>query len=140
MNWGKSIIAGMIVFMLFILAMFIKMMNSNTDDYDHQYYEKGLTFDTDYAKEKQVVTDKAGPQISIVHDSLKVQFITAARGELNFVRPADNRMDRSVTFHTGVNGLFATKLHLAASGRWQLVFNWQSNSKKYLYQKEVYIP
>ncbi len=40
MNWGKGIITGMIIFMLFILSMCIYMFRMPADEYDHQYYEK----------------------------------------------------------------------------------------------------
>ncbi len=64
MNWGKGIIAGMIIFVLFIAGMCIYMFTSPQDDFDQQYYEKGLTFNHDYDREQQVTKDHAEPLIA----------------------------------------------------------------------------
>lgn len=140
MNWGKGIVIGLIAFMMFILAMGVRMMSNQTDDYDHDYYEKGLTFDVDYKKETQVVADNARPQIEITADSLKAIFKNVSTGIIHFARPSDRRMDRTLHFETDKDGKFASKFNLPTKGRWNLVFEWQSNKKSYLYQQEVTIP
>ncbi|MEO6148744.1 MAG: FixH family protein, partial [Mucilaginibacter sp.] len=80
MNWGKGLIIGMSIFMLFIIAMVIAMFNQPADDYDAQYYEKGLSYDTTFNKERQVITDNAKPVLTIENNVLIIVFTAAAKG------------------------------------------------------------
>lgn len=140
MNWGKGIVIGMAAFITFIVAMGVRMMSNQTDDYDHDYYEKGLRFDADYRKEKQVTLDDAKPAITLNASIISIKFKAEATGQIHFARPSDRRMDRLTHFKSDVNGIYNSKVGLPANGRWQLVLDWQSNGKQYLYQQEVWVP
>ncbi len=138
MNWGKGIIAGMIVFMLFIIAMGIYMFTVPTDDYDHQYYEKGLSFNNDFNKERQVSIDNAQPVIIANKKAISLTFTVPAKGKVKFVRPSDNRQDREYDFNTS-DKVFTLSRKDIPDGEWQVVINWQSNDKAYLYQQKFYL-
>ena len=140
MNWGKAIILGMAAFMMFILVLGIRMMTQPTDDYDHDYYEKGLTFDTDYRKEKQMMIDDAQPVAQLRDSNLTVKFKEMAVGKIHFLRPADRSLDRTLKFNSDINGNWKTSLTLPATGEWRLVFEWESNKKQYLYEQEIFVP
>jgi len=139
MNWGKGIIGGMIIFMLFILGMCFYMFTMPGDDYDHKYYEKGLNFDQDYNKKAQVFKDKAQPVIKVDSCCIQVTFPQTITGQVRLLRPSGEVKDQVFNLDNK-NGLPIEILttHIA-KGQWQLVFNWTSNNKAYLYQQEVYI-
>ncbi|EHQ27703.1 FixH family protein [Mucilaginibacter paludis] len=139
MNWGKAIITGMITFMLFILAMSIYMFMAPTDDYDHQYYEKGLTFNHDYNREEQVTKDHAQPLVRLTDQNINFHFTAPAKGKVKFMRPANTALDATYQFNTD-KGIDADlpRLEIPA-GEWQLTVEWQSNQKSYLYHQELYI-
>jgi hypothetical protein len=139
MNWGKGIIAGMAAFMLFILSMCIYMFNAPADDYDHQYYEKGLSFNKDHSREEQVTKDHAEPVITQDNARLTIAFTQPVTGKVNFMRPSDKAMDRSFKLNSGAGKSAEIDLQGIAKGPWQLTFEWESNHKAYLYHKEVYI-
>ncbi|HTE00114.1 MAG TPA: FixH family protein [Mucilaginibacter sp.] len=139
MNWGKGIVTGMIIFMLFISGMVVFMFLSPTDDYDHQYYEKGLGFDHDYDREKQVVKDHAQPLIRITDDSIKFTFPHPVKGTIKFERPSNNTLDKVYQLNSGGSNEVDISIDPLASGKWKLVFDWKSNNKAYLYQQEIYI-
>ncbi|WP_190295391.1 FixH family protein [Mucilaginibacter rubeus] len=139
MNWGKGIIAGMAAFMLFILSMCIYMFNAPADDYDHQYYEKGLSFNKDHDREEQVSKDHAEPAISQSADRLMITFSEPITGKVSFMRPSDKALDRSFELDSKDDKLFEIELKDVAKGPWQLTFEWESGKKSYLYHKEVYI-
>lgn len=139
MNWGKGIIIGMAIFMLFIISMGVRMLNSKTDDYDKEYYEKGITFDDDYKKEKQVTTDNAQPRIQITDSHVILKFKESAVGYLRLNRPSDRRLDRQVQFTTNNDGMYKADLKLPAVGRWHIELQWQSKGKSYLYQQQAYL-
>lgn len=125
------------LFMLFILVLCFKMFRLPADEYDHHYYEKGLNFDQDYAKEKQVTLDHAQPQIGLSETSLQLNFREEAHGTAKLVRPASVALDRSFTITTDGRGQISLPLANLAKGRWRLVLEWKSNDKNYLYEKEV---
>ena len=136
MNWGKGIILGMIVFMLFILSMSIKFFLLPADDYDHQYYENGLNFDHEYNKEVQVVKDHAEPEITVDGMQLLLTFKQPVNGTINFLRPSDNKLDKQFKLQ---GEKVTIPLDAVPRGQWQLVFNWVSDGKVYLYHKEIYV-
>lgn len=136
MNWGKGIVGGMIVFMLFIIAMSVYMFMAPEDQYDHQYYEKGLNFDKFYNKEAQVVKDHAQPVIKISGGIITLTFDQSAKGTITFMRPSNDAMDKTYNID-GKEAQFPVVL--VGKGQWQFVFDWVSNNKAYLYQKEVYL-
>jgi hypothetical protein len=126
MNWGKGIIGGMVLFMLFIISMCVYMFMIPEDGYDHQYYEKGLNFDKDYNKERQVQLDHALPMIRVSGKTVSITFVKPASGIVKFIRPSNQLLDKE--FKQSI-----------VPGRWQLVLNWESGHKAYLYQQEIYI-
>lgn len=136
MNWGKGIVLGMIVFMLFILSMSIKFFLLPADDYDHQYYENGLNFDHEYNKEVQVVKDHAAPDIAVNGMQLHLTFKQPVNGTINFLRPSDNKLDKQFKLQ---GAKITIQLDTVPRGQWQLVLNWVSDSKAYLYHKEIYV-
>jgi len=139
MNWGKGIITGMIIFMLFIICMGVYMFMVPTDDYDHQYYEKGLAFNADFAKEKQVITDNAKPVLSVDKYVIAFKFVAPASGVLKFVRPSDKRLDHQHKFSTDSTGRFTLSRADISSGEWEVIIDWASNSRSYLYQQKLYL-
>lgn len=139
MNWGKGIILGMAIFILFITGMGVFMFLSPTDEYDHQYYEKGLTFNQDYDREKQVANDHAQPVIQVADGYMKLTFTHAVKGKITFERPSNNLLDKVFQLDSGLGNEVEIPIGSITKGQWQLVFDWKSNNKSYLYQKAVFI-
>jgi hypothetical protein len=139
MNWGKGIIGGMVLFMLFIISMCVYMFRIPEDGYDHQYYEKGLNFDKDFNKEQQVQRDHARPLIEVSDKTVSITFMKPASGTIKFVRPANEALDNVIKLDSTSGKNINIPVERMAVGRWQLVLNWQSNHKAYLYQQEIYI-
>lgn len=139
MNWGKGIIGGMILFMLFIISMCVYMFRMPVDEYDHQYYEKGLNFDKDFNKEKQVAIDHALPKIEILGSRICITFVKPANGTVKFIRPSSQALDKTFVLNTTHSNSAYLSANDLVSGRWQMILNWKSANKEYLYKKEVYI-
>jgi hypothetical protein len=139
MNWGKGIIGGMILFMLFIIVMCVYMFSIPEDEYDKKYYEKGLSYDQDYNRAKQVITDKAQPTIEADSCCIEVTFPQTILGQVKLTRPSSNMVD-SIIAIDNKNGqpvqILTTNM---PKGKYQLRFEWTSNNKAYLYQKEVFL-
>jgi len=139
MNWGKITVVILAVFVLFIGGMSYIMFRSPADDYDHQYYEDGLNFDHDFNREQQVTTDHAQPTVLVDSCCIKFTFPQVVIGSVKLMRPSSDAPDISYPLDNKKGGpIQFTTLHMA-KGEWQLVFEWTSNKKEYLYHKEVYI-
>jgi hypothetical protein len=137
MNWGKGLVIGMLLFVTFIVSMGFYMFNMPADDYDHQYYEKGLDFNKDYDREKQVVTDKAQPLIKQLNGEVTIEFTQPAAGTIKFVNPLGKSKDLVFSLNTGkTTTIPADKL---TTGRWAIRLDWNSQGKDYLYQQDVFI-
>jgi uncharacterized ion transporter superfamily protein YfcC len=139
MNWGKGLILGMGIFMLFIIVMCIRMFLAPADEYDHHYYEKGLNFDADYNRERQVVVDKATPQIQQNANGLLLKFTAPVKGTIRFIRPANQKLDKAFPIISGNNNEVLIATAAIQTGRWQLLLTWASNNKAYRYQQEIYL-
>jgi hypothetical protein len=139
MNWGKGIIGGMILFMLFIIGMVVHMFSMPEDEYDKKYYEKGLSYDRDYNRAKQVITDKAQPLIEADSCCIEVSFPQTVLGQVKLTRPSSGIVDKVIAIDNK-NGQPVQILTAGMpKGKWQLRFEWTSNNKAYLYQKEVFL-
>jgi hypothetical protein len=139
MNWGKGIIGGMIIFMLFIIGMSIFMFNAPADEYDHNYYEKGLNYTKDYDLEEQVTKDHAQPVIKQQNGEIILSFKEPLTGTIKFVRPSNKSQDKAFAINSGADKQVILPLKDIAAGQWQLIISWKSNSKNYLYKQEFFI-
>jgi len=139
MNWGKGILLGMTIFILYIMGMCIYMFMAPQDDYDHQYYEKGLNFDRDYGMEMQVVKDHARPGVQVNKHTLKLIFTKPVKGRIAFMRPSDTRLDKMYKLDSGTGNEADIQTGDLAAGKWQLVMNWESDHKSYLYRQGIYL-
>ncbi|OAQ39324.1 hypothetical protein A5893_11730 [Pedobacter psychrophilus] len=137
MNWGRSIILVLIIFMGFITILAIKMTYSIDDAFDKDYYEKGLAFDEEYALKQNVIDDHATPLITVNGNTLNVEFKALENGNILFKRTADKTKDRSIKLK---NSSFSIDKGLLEKGQWHLVISWNNGKRNYLYEKNIYIP
>ncbi|HJP61914.1 MAG TPA: FixH family protein, partial [Mucilaginibacter sp.] len=67
-------------------------------------------------------------------------FTSPVKGSIRFERPADATLDKVITFNSeGGNEVVIPRDGLRG-GRWSLTFDWEGNSKKYSYKKEINLP
>ncbi|MEO6520827.1 MAG: FixH family protein [Mucilaginibacter sp.] len=139
MDWGKRIVILLVAFTIFIGAMSVVMFRQ-PDEADPHYYEKGLAFDRDYNREKQVLIDHARPEIRLDHRDLNIHFTAPVTGQLYLSRPADGTMDQNFTLTADVDNNALIRLGNLKKGRWEMVLNWESYGKKYLFTQKIDLP
>ncbi|MBS1530746.1 MAG: FixH family protein [Bacteroidetes bacterium] len=137
LNWGKGLLLGMGAFMLFITSMGVYMFRQSPDDYDQQYYEKGLAYDSVYNQQRAVVLDKVQPKIRLGQNDMHVNFAQPASGSVHFERLADPSLDRVITFEAAAGSDVSINIARFKKGRWDLTFNWTNQGKKYMYQQKI---
>ena len=139
MNWGKWIVIVLIIFVAGITWMTVYFFMSPVDDYDHQYYEKGLSFNHDYDRELQVTKYHAQPTVSIETKQVKFTFAQPVIGIIKFMRPSDAALDKTFHVNSGESREVYIPLEKLPVGNWQIDMEWQSNHRDYLYRQEIYI-
>jgi hypothetical protein len=139
MNWGKGLVIGMGLFMAFIISMCVYMFNMPADDYDHQYYEKGLNFNRYYNREQQVVKDNSQPLIKQSTTSITIQFKQPAVGVIKFVNPLGKSKDLTFSLNTSTGNTISIPANKLAPGKWGVKIEWSSNTRDYLYQQDLFI-
>ncbi len=137
MNWGRSIILVLIIFMGFITILAIKMTYSIDDAFDKDYYEKGLAFDKEYELKQNVIDDYVTPLITINGNTLNIAFKALENGKIIFKRTADKTKDRTIKLK---NSLFSINKNILDKGQWHLVMTWNYGNRNYLYEKNIYLP
>jgi hypothetical protein len=139
MNWGKATVFILIAFVVFIGGMSYRMFKAPDDEYDHQYYEDGLNFDRDYTREQLVIKDHAQPVIQVDTCCVKLIFPQSVTGKVKFMRPSSDAADKTYQLDNKNSQPIEILTNHLIKGQWQLVFDWKSNGKSYLYQKEIFI-
>ena len=140
MNWGVKVLIGMGTFMSFITVLVVIMFNSKTDALvDNDYYEKGINYNKVYNLKEQVNLDHAKPEIAVSDETIGLTFKKQAKGNVRLMRTSDKRMDRAMPFETDQNRQVLIPAVNLPKGSWRVIIEWESLSKKYLYEQEINI-
>lgn len=137
MNWGKGLVIGLAAFMIFITVLVVKMFSTAEDSFDKDYYEKGLAYDQIYDLKQNVINDQVEPIISQNDKDVSIRFKLVDSGFVEFKRPSSEIKDQVFTFKNN-------EVHISKSnfekGEWKLVMNWSASGKKYLFERNLYMP
>lgn len=140
MNWDTKILLGMGCFMLFIIAMVSYMFAKHDGDalVDEDYYEKGITYNTTYNAEQNMLNDDAQPKIVIDQKQLVISLKDSASYHLVLMRPSDKAEDLKFEGKTIEPGhlILVSRTHLP-KGMWFLNIQWRNNGKDYLYKTNL---
>ena len=139
MNWGKGLILVMTAFVLFILSLCYVMFTGPNDEYDHQYYEKGLDYNIEYSKKLAVFEDHMVPKLSLNPLALEIVFPKPALGRIYFIRPSNQKMDQDFPFNYSENPI-KIPVKEFSKGHWEIRIDWNSHNKAYVFEQGIEIP
>ncbi|MFC5283910.1 FixH family protein [Pedobacter alpinus] len=137
MNWGKGLVIFLAAFMIFISVLVVKMFSSAEDNFDKDYYEKGLAYDKEYDLKQNVINDKVEPTVSQNDDYVSIRFNAVDSGVVAFKRPSSQLKDQVFTFKDSVVQIPKTNFE---KGEWKMVMNWSANQKNYLFYTNLFMP
>ena len=95
MNWGKSLMLSMVVFIVFIATLVTIMIKTSVDLEDEQYYNRELLYEKELAALRKGEEVKKF-QILYGEDSLHIvlpSWIKSRKGRIQFFRPNDQELD-----------------------------------------------
>lgn len=136
MNWGKGLVLGLGLMMSFITVLVVMMFRSPDDSFDKNYYEKGLAYDDEYTQKQQVIKDAATPVIKLEDEQIVLQFKAIDSGKVTLQRPSDHLMDLNFSIDKPQSFISTKKL---LKGEWKVITQWNYQSKKYLYEQNLFI-
>lgn len=140
MNWGLKIVIGLAAFIVFIVSLGIYMVSKDTDSLvDKDYYEKSLSYDEVYVKKQNLVNDNAKPVVKVGVDTLIITFKQIGnKGKLNFKRPSNGSLDKSVLFETKT-ATYLLPIDDYVKGSWSLEIDWVGDGKAYISSHPVFL-
>lgn len=140
MNWGTKLIVAMALFMGFIITLSVRMIFSEKDDLvENNYYEKGLHYDYDYNRKKNVERDGAQPVMEFGQATVRIHFKAPSVGTVKFAHSKDRKLDKVFRMISGEGNVVDLPLQGITPGYWYLTFQWKSSGKEYLFEKGVMI-
>jgi nitrogen fixation protein FixH len=140
MNWGTKLMAGMILFMLFIISMVVYMFRVHGNDalVEEDYYERGINYNQEYNAKRNVLTDNAQPEVVINKNQIIIKLKDSASYELKILRPATKKDDIKLNGSTVSNAnlilISREKMH---TGLWLIDLKWKSSDKEYQFTKNI---
>ncbi|WP_069659883.1 FixH family protein [Arcticibacter eurypsychrophilus] len=141
MNWGTKLVIALGLFISFIVVLSTKMIFSDKDDLvESDYYEKGLSYDLDYNRARNVAIYHAEPTITLgINKSIDIQFKKQATGTIKFLHASNKKLDRLYQVNTDADGNAALSLKDLSNGYWHAVLEWKSDNTSYLFKKKMHI-
>lgn len=100
MNWGKSLILVMALFITFILVMVVKMISTSTDLVSDDYYQKEIDYEQEIVAVKNMQRLKVKSEIVVNEEFLIFNLpkeVDFTKMEIKLIRPNDERLDKLYT-------------------------------------------
>ena len=141
MNWGVKIFLTLLTFIIVAVSTGIYMVSQDHDSLvDDNYYERGLSYDTQYDDKSNVQRLNAEPNFTIDETALRIRFTKGGnKGRIHFQRTADSSQDRWIDFETP-GAEYMVPLVGFQPGKWKLLLQWESKGVSFLAEQNVMIP
>ena len=144
MNWGKSIVIAIMLFVGFIMYFVVTMMTDKQYNHDlvtENYYEKELTYQDKIDASKNALDLGENITVEKTADGLFVRFPKAFQkekieGKMFLYRPSDKKLDFEIPFSITNNYLLVPDNNLSG-GRWNISIEVKHKNKKYFFSKEI---
>jgi len=141
MNWGTKIFLTLLLFIIVAVSTGVYMVSQDHDSLvEDDYYEKGLTFDSEYDRKENVEKFNAEPEVNIVDNELSITFQQNKNvGTLQLQRASDSSLDRHFSFSTE-SKQYNLPLENLSTGKWKLLINWKHDETSFMHEKIIYMP
>ncbi|MDD2982647.1 MAG: FixH family protein [Crocinitomicaceae bacterium] len=98
MNWGKSLVLVMVLFITFIMVMVVKMISTSPDLVSDDYYQKEIDYEQEIVAVKNMRRLNASTRIETVDGFLVFHLpldIPFTKMEIDLIRPNNQKLDKS---------------------------------------------
>lgn len=142
MNWGIKITIAFISFAMFILYMISKMLNSQIDLVDENYYKKELQFQNTINQFENTMQLKAEPVIFFQDDkkiSLQWKFPKPHTIQIWMYYPANKKYDKYYKIDNPSDSIIQIYKDKLKRGKCTIKLEWKDEHKDYYYEKNLLI-
>ncbi|TBW28013.1 FixH family protein [Gramella sp. KN1008] len=144
-NWATGLVIGMVAFVSFIMYFVVTMISSNEYDHDlvvEDYYKAELHYQQDIDAEKNALNLEENISLERHEGELVLIFpesmnLKEMKGHILFYRPSNKTLDFEIPLSEVKSRNFVIPNDNLVEGRWNVSVNWTTQSKEYLFKKEI---
>lgn len=146
-NWGTGIIIAFGLFMSFILYFVFKVQSDSKYDNElvvEEYYKHDAIFGAEMIRVQNAHDLVQKPIFNTTSNGIEIAFPIVfdrnrIQGKVSLYRPSNQKLDFEIPISlSNANTLLIPKKSLAG-GRWDLIMEWQYDSKSYLSHESIYV-
>lgn len=141
MNWGYRILIVLLAFLGGIFFMVSVAMKQSNEMMDEQYYKKELVHQQVIDASRNLSRLNEQVRISDSGAYLRIQLPVAATvdsGSISFVRPSDQRLDRTESLVPGNQVVTCSKSKLQ-TGMYLVRVGWKSGATPYYFEQKYFV-
>lgn len=140
MNWGKGIVIGMSLFMIFILVLVIGLMSHRVDLQSEDYYQKEINYESELQAMRN--SSELEAKIEVIEQSDFIVIQIPSEGEFSdlkveFIRPDDDKLDQSFKINDTKSYLIERKK--LVKGKYNVEIYYSYKGKDCLQKQNIYI-
>jgi hypothetical protein len=140
MNWGKGIVIGMSLFIVFILVLVIGLMSHRVDLQSEDYYQKEINYESELQAMRN--SSELENKIEVIEQKEYIVIQIPSEGEyidlkVEFIRPDDNKLDQSFKIVNTKSYLIERKSLI--KGKYNLEIYYSHKGKDCLQKQNIYI-
>ena len=142
MNWGKKLVTGLALFMIFMVTLgTIMIMRSGEDALiESDYYEKGQRYNEQYQAKQNALNDMTVPVLLTDQNGVTITFPLPVKYRLTCKRLSDQDMDKIFEGSTEAEQIIELLKGDLPAGPWMLKIEYSANNKDYLFEGEIMMP
>ncbi len=139
MNWGKGLAIAMGMFIIFIMTMVVKMMSTNTDLVEDDYYKKDVAYQNEINALKRANHLEEKINIKQTEQHIVVEIPSSIHAEnvtIKFRRINNAKQDKIINIEEMTSLINKDNLE---KGRYNLVIEYEIDNQQYLQKESIYI-
>ena len=142
MNWGKKLVTGLALFMIFMITLgTIMIMRSGEDALiESDYYEKGQRYNEQYQAKQNALDDMTVPVLFTDQNGVTITFPLPVKYKLTYKRLSNQHMDKVFEGSTEAEQIIELLKGDLPAGPWMLKIEYSANNKDYLFEGEIMMP
>lgn len=140
MNFGNWLVVSFILFGIFIGSLVFVCVRQDLNLVSRNYYQEELKHQDKMEQLKNASSLAVKPVISLENDAVKIYFHDFNRiekGELQLLRPSDERLDRKFKIETTRDTVQIFPLNGAERGLYRVRMKWTSQAKDFLLEDQI---
>lgn len=140
MNWGKGIVIGMSLFIVFILVLVIGLMSHRVDLQSEDYYQKEINYESELQAMRNSSALESKIEVIEQKDYIVIQIPTEGQFDglrVELIRPDDNKLDQS--FKIDDTKSYLIERNKLVKGKYNVEIYYSFKGKECLQKQNIYI-